>query len=71
MRPRREDAPTGAGLPRGHEKGDENAEDRLRKQEARIDESDEPVLTEVDATLRPLARALLALAEQLSQEEGP
>jgi hypothetical protein len=29
------------------------------------------VLTEVDATLRPLARALLALAEQLSQEEGP
>jgi hypothetical protein len=68
LRPRRGDAPTEAGLPRRHEKGDENAKDRLRTQEGRPDESDEPVLTEVDATLRPFARALLALAEQLSQE---
>jgi hypothetical protein len=31
--------------------------------------SGEPAWTEVDASLRPLARALLALAEQLSREE--
>jgi hypothetical protein len=68
LRPRRDKAPTEAGLPRRHEEGDENAEDRLRNQVARLDESDEPVPTEVDATLRPLARALLALAEQLSEE---
>jgi hypothetical protein len=71
LRPRRGDAPTEAGLTRRHERGDKNAEDRLPKQEARLDERDEPVWTEDDASLRPLARALLALAEQLSQEEGP
>jgi hypothetical protein len=71
LRPRREDAPTEVGLPGRHENRDENAKDRPREQESRPDESDEPVLTDVDATLRPLARALLALAEQLSQEEGP
>jgi hypothetical protein len=70
LRPRREDAPTEAGLPRRNERG-EAAEDRLREQEARLDASDEPKLTEVDVSLRPLARALLALAEQLSREEGP
>jgi hypothetical protein len=31
----------------------------------------EPAWTEVDASLRPLARALLAFAEQLSREEPP
>jgi hypothetical protein len=70
LRPRRGDAPTETGVTRRREKGDENA-DRLRRQEARLDASDEPVLTEADVTLRPLARALLALAEQLSREEAP
>jgi len=70
LRPRREDAPTEAGVTRRHEDGDENLEDRLRKQRAPV-EADEEVLTEADATLRPLARALLALAEQLMGEEAP
>jgi hypothetical protein len=70
LRPRREDAPTEAGVTRRREKGDETT-DRLRQQEARVDASNEPVLTEVDASLRPLARALLALAEQLMGEEAP
>ena len=71
MRPRREDAPTEAALPRRRDKGEETAEDRLRNQDVRLDASDELVLTEGDATLRPLARALLALAEQLMGEEAP
>jgi hypothetical protein len=70
LRRRREDAPTEVNLPRRCEKGDETA-DRPRKLEARLNASDEPVLTEVDAPLRPLARALLALAEQLMGEEAP
>ena len=70
MRSRREDAPTEAAL-RRRDNSDETAEDRLRNQEIRLDASGEPVLTEVDATLRPLARALLALAEQLMGEEAP
>jgi hypothetical protein len=36
-----------------------------------LDAVAEPDETEVDASLRPLARALLAFAEQLSREEGP
>jgi hypothetical protein len=71
LRPQRGDAPTDARLPHGSDRGDEAAEDRFRKQEARLDARDEPALTEVDATLRPLARALLALAEHLSREEAP
>jgi hypothetical protein len=71
LRPRREDAPTEAGVTRRHDNADETAEDRLEDQEVRVDRSDEPVLTEVDATLRPLARALLALAGQLMGEEAP
>jgi hypothetical protein len=71
LRPRREDAPTETGVIRRREKGDENAEDRLLRQGAGLDAGDGPSLTEVDATLRPLARALLALAEQLSREEAP
>jgi hypothetical protein len=70
LRPRREDAPTEAGIPRRHENGDDTAV-RLRKLGACLDASDEPAETEVDATLRPLARALLALAEQLIGEESP
>ncbi|HLB62060.1 MAG TPA: hypothetical protein VJN50_04915 [Actinomycetota bacterium] len=70
MKPRRGDAPTEARLPHRSDGGDEAAEDRLRGQEACLDAGDEPVLAEVDATLRPLARALLALAEQLIREEA-
>jgi hypothetical protein len=70
LRPWRDNAPTEAGIPRRHERGDESA-DQLRRLEARLDASDEPAETEVDATLRPLARALLALAEQLMGEEAP
>jgi hypothetical protein len=36
-----------------------------------FDVAGEPDETVVDASLMPLARALLALAEQLSREEGP
>jgi hypothetical protein len=70
LRPRRDDAPTEAEVTRRRENGDETA-DRLRTQDAQLDARDEPVATEVDATLRPLARALLALAEQLMGEEAP
>jgi hypothetical protein len=70
LRPRRDDAPTEAEVTRRREKGDDTA-DRLRKQEALLDASHEPVLTEDDVSLRPLARALLALAEQLMGEEAP
>jgi hypothetical protein len=70
LSPRRGNAPPEGGVTRRCENGDETA-DRLRTQEARLDASDETVVTEVDATLRPLARALLALAEQLMGEEAP
>jgi hypothetical protein len=36
-----------------------------------LDAIAEPDEARIDATLRPLARALLALAEQLSREEAP
>jgi hypothetical protein len=36
-----------------------------------LDVAGEPDEAEVDATLRPLATALLALAEQLMREEAP
>jgi hypothetical protein len=70
LRPRREDAPAEAGVTRRREKGDDTA-DRLRTQKAQLDASDEPVVTEDDVSLRPLARALLMLAEQLMGEEAP
>jgi hypothetical protein len=44
--------------------------ERERQREG-LDVAGEPDETEVDVSLVPLARALLALAEQLSQEEGP
>jgi hypothetical protein len=45
--------------------------DQRREPKERPDAHEEPGWTEVDASLRPLARALLALSEQLSREEGP
>jgi hypothetical protein len=68
LSPRRGDAPAETGVTRRREKVDVAAEDRLREQEVRLDAVAEPDEAEADATLRPLARALLALAEQLSQE---
>ena len=54
------------GLP--HRRGSDVYEDKERE---RPEASGEPAWAEVDASLRPLARALLALAEQLSREEAP
>ncbi len=70
MRPRRGDASTEAELP--HPRGSGEALEQGRELEpGGLDASQEPVWTEDDASLRPLARALLALAEQLSREEAP
>jgi hypothetical protein len=70
LRPRREDAPTEAGLSRRCGRGDDAAEVEREWQMDGADVTGEPDEAEVDASLRPLARALLALAEQLRQEEG-
>jgi hypothetical protein len=69
LRPRREDAPTDAGLRRRRGRGDDAAETERRRDG--LDAVAEAEAAEVDATLRPLARALLALAEQLMGEEAP
>ncbi len=71
MTPRRGDAPTEAGLPRWRGRGDEAAGEERGRQRDDPDVAGEPDEAEVDASLMPLARALLALAEQLSREEGP
>jgi hypothetical protein len=71
LRPRRGDAPTGAGLPRAARRWEEAQNEDRERRENRLDASQEPVWTEDDASLRPLARALLALAEQLMREEAP
>jgi hypothetical protein len=71
LRPRREDAPTEAGLRRQRGRGDESADAEGERRRDGLDVAGEPDEAEVGATLRPLARALLALAEQLTREEGP
>ena len=71
LSPRRGDAPTEAELPHPRTRDGEATEQGRELQRDGLDASREPVWTEDDASLRPLARALLALAEQLSQEEGP
>jgi hypothetical protein len=68
---RRREAPTGPELSRTRERSSEAAKDEKGQSPQRLDAKREPVGTEVDASLRPLAKALLALAEQMSQEEGP
>jgi hypothetical protein len=70
LTPRREDAPTEAELPRRRERNEPPDHDGTRLEGPR-DVSEERVEAEVDASLRPLARALLALAEQLQREEAP
>jgi hypothetical protein len=71
LRPRREDAPTDAGLRRRRGRGDDAADVERDRRRDGLDAVAELDLAEVDATLRPLARALLALAEQLMAEEAP
>jgi hypothetical protein len=71
LRPRRGDAPTEAALPRQRRSGGEAGEDEREQRREPLDARSEPDAPEVDASLRPLARALLALAEQLRREEGP
>jgi hypothetical protein len=51
-----------------YRRGSDEAEER---DDERPEAGGEPAWTEVDASLRPLARALLALVEQLSREEAP
>jgi hypothetical protein len=69
LRPRREDAPSEARLPRRRGKG-EGKQEREGRFES-LDAEEEPIRSQDDDSLRPLARALLALAEQLGREEGP
>jgi hypothetical protein len=71
LKPRREDAPTETALPRRRGRGGDAAEEEREGRRDDLEIAGEPDEAGVDATLRPLARALLALAEQLRQEEGP
>jgi hypothetical protein len=50
---------------------DDAADEERERQPDGLDAVAGPDAAEVDATLRPLARALLALAEQLMREEAP
>jgi len=71
LRPRREDAPADAGLRRRRGRGNDAADVERERPRDGLDAVAEAEAAEVDATLRPLARALLALAEQLMGEEAP
>jgi hypothetical protein len=71
LSPRREDAPKEAGFPRRRGRGDDDAAVERERRRGGLDVVGEPDEAVVDASLRPLARALLALTEQLSREEGP
>jgi hypothetical protein len=68
LRSRRGDAPTEAELPGRRGRNGEASDDERVQQEDRLDVSEERVGSEDDASLRPLASALLALAEQLQRE---
>jgi hypothetical protein len=70
LRSRRGDAPGEAELPHPHGKGEAAEQDRDRRRDG-LDAEEGEIRSEDDSSLRPLARALLALAEQLSGEEGP
>jgi hypothetical protein len=71
LRPGREDAPTDAGLRRRCGRSDDAADVESDGRRDGLDAVAEADAAEVDATLRPLARAVLALAEQLMGEEAP
>lgn len=69
MRPRREDAPSEAGL--FGQRGKSEAAEQERKRGFDGLDAEEEIRSEEDDSLRPLARALLALARQLKREEAP
>jgi len=74
LRPRRGDAPTEAEGDRGQRRIAQagNVSDVEREpQDPVVIAGGEPGEAEGDASLKPLARALLALAEQLIREEAP
>jgi hypothetical protein len=73
LRPRGADVPAAEGTRRrGRVAEAADVADVERDQpDAVLIAGEERAEAEVDASLRPLARALLALAEQLSREEGP
>jgi hypothetical protein len=68
LRPRRGDAPTEAELLRRRGTSGDTADDERERREDTPGVNEERVRSEDDASLRPLARALLALAEQLQRE---
>jgi hypothetical protein len=71
LRPRRGDAPTETErFRRRRRSGDPSASEREQREDAPA-VNEERVGSEDDASLRPLARALLALAEQLTREDAP
>ncbi len=71
MTPGREDAPrTQVDLSPGRDKTGVAPDDGGQEDALAFDEGQASRL-EDDASLRPLARALLALAEQLRREEAP
>jgi hypothetical protein len=69
LRPRRGDTPSEARLPRRRGRGEAAEQEPERRSNGR-DAEEEPIRSVDDDSLRPLARALLALAEQLRREEG-
>ena len=71
MRPRRGDAHAEAEVLARSGRDWEGAQEEHGHLGEGLDVAGEPDEAEVDATLRPLARALLALAEQLMGEEAP
>jgi hypothetical protein len=71
LKPRREDAHAKAKLTRRRGKDGEGSETECDREQHVADVTGETGEAEVDASLRPLARALLALAEQPSREEEP
>jgi hypothetical protein len=59
-----------AGRPRRRGKGEAAEQERERGFDG-LDAEEEPIWSADDASLRPLARGLLALADQLMGEEAP
>jgi hypothetical protein len=68
---RRADAPAEAEFVRRRRRPAKASDDDREEQKDPVALDDAPAVgSEDDASLRPLARALLALAEQLQREEG-
>jgi hypothetical protein len=68
--PRRGDAPTETELLRRLGRSGDASDNEREQREDNPAVNGERAGSEDDASLRPLARALLALAEQLTQEEN-